>query len=325
MEIPSLETDHQTPADIAPETRELASADESREVEEQQPDSEKLVFNDSAPDADLTEVAPEESSQDNVAVEPPSGPQEDNNELGSTPSEEHEAKDEVSMPLKESENMSPQELDEKLDLEAKLDQEANDDGLKLSVDKTDLETENTGDQSREVDVDAAKSDIPLETGPAEDSRSLHEEEPKPEVEDNDHGNLEGQKEEEKVDNSEQSVEVVDSTNTLDASEETSFPQESNMTSELEQPTLEAEIEASPITLPSVDEKMEPEHLTQAEESEQIDLAQDGTIAPVSTVPENPGEQVEHAPKPWMLLRRRASLRLETPWSRKRTSHRWTKR
>ncbi|KAL6887910.1 hypothetical protein GGI43DRAFT_388267 [Trichoderma evansii] len=306
VEIPSLETDHQTPADIAPETREFASADESREVEEQQPDSEKLVLNDLAPDADLAEVAPEESSQDNVAVEQPSGPsleldvvsQEDKNELGSTPAEEHEAKNEDSIHLKESETMSPQDLDEEQNLEPKLDQVANDDGLTLSVDKTDLETEDTGDQPREVDVDAAKSDIPLETetGPAEDSRSMHEEEPKPVVEDNDHENLDGQKEEEKAENSEQSVEAVDSTNTLDASEETSFPQESNMTSELEQPTLEAEIEASPVTLPSVDEKMEPEHLTQAEESEQIDLAQDGTIAPVSTVPENPGEQVEHAPE-----------------------------
>ncbi|UKZ92616.1 uncharacterized protein TrAFT101_007558 [Trichoderma asperellum] len=304
VEPPALETDHQTPTDTVPETRELASADESREVEEQQPDTESIVLNDSAPDADSAEVAPEESSQDNVAVEQPSSPgleldvmpQEDKNELGSTLPEEHEAKDEDSIPFKESETMSPQEFDEKLDLEPKLDQEANNDGLKLPEENTDLVTDDAGDQSREADVEAAKSDIPLETGPAEDSRSMHEGEPKPEAEDNDHGNLDGQKEEGKADNSEQSVEVVDSTNTLDASVETSFPQESKMTSELEQPTLEAEIEASPAALPNVDEKMELQRLTQAEEPEHPDLAQDGAIAPVSTVPENSSKEVERALK-----------------------------
>ncbi|UKZ66741.1 uncharacterized protein TrAtP1_007913 [Trichoderma atroviride] len=303
VELPSLETDHQTTADTVPETRETASADESREGE-QQPDTEKAVLTDPAPVADLTEVAPEESSQDNAAVEQPAGPgleldvvpQEDTNEPGSTLPEELETKDEDSIPSKESETIPPQELDENANPEPKPDQDVNDDGLKLPVDNTDLETENTGDQSREGDVDVAKSDIPLETGPVEDSRSMHEEEPQPEVEGNDHGNDDGQTEEEKANNSEQSVEVLDSTNTLDAAEETSLPQESNMTSDLEQPTLEAEIEASPITLPNVDEEMEPERLTQDAESEHPDLAQDGTIAPVSTVPETASEDVERAPE-----------------------------
>ncbi|KAM0512229.1 hypothetical protein ACHAPE_009045 [Trichoderma viride] len=304
VENPSFETDHQTLADTVPETRELTSADESREAEEQQPDTEKAVLADSAPDADLADVAPEESSQDVAAVEQPADPgleldvvpQEDTAELDSTLPEEHETKDEDSIPLTESETMPPQELDENANLEPMPDQEANDEGLKLQVDNTDLETENTGDQSREADADAAKPDIPLETGPAEDSRSAHEEELQPEVEGNDYGNVDGQTEEEKANDSEQSVEVVDSTNTLDAAVETSLPQESNMTSELEQPTLEAEIEASPITLPNVDEEMEPERLTQDAESEHLDLAQDGDIAPVSTVPETASEETERAPE-----------------------------
>ncbi|KAM0455459.1 hypothetical protein ACHAPV_007801 [Trichoderma viride] len=304
VEIPSLETDHQTPADTVPETREIASADESRETGEQQPDTEKAVRTDSAPDADLAEVAPEESSQDNAAVEQPAGagleldvvPQEDTNEPGSALPEELETKDEDSIPLKESETVPPQELDENANLEPKPDQDANDDGLRLPVDNTDLETENSGDQLREADADVAKSAIPLETGPAEDSRSTHEEELQPEVEGNEYGNVDGQTEEEKANNSEQSVEVVDSTNTLDATEETSLPQESNMTSELEQPTLEAEIEASPVTLPNVDEQMEPERLTRAEESEHLELTQDGDIAPASTVPETASEEVERAPE-----------------------------
>ncbi|KAL7900005.1 hypothetical protein HDV63DRAFT_402359 [Trichoderma sp. SZMC 28014] len=303
-EIPCLETDHQTPAVTVPETKEIASSDESRETEEQQPDTEKAVLNDSAPDADLAEVAPEESSQDNAVVEQSSDlglrldavPQEDRNEPVLTLPEEHETKDEDSIPLEESEDMPPQEFDENANLEPKPDQEANDDGLRPTVDNNDLETENTGDQSREADADFAESYIPLETGPAEDSRSTHEEQLKLEAEDNDHGNLDGQTEEEKANNSEQSIEGVDSTNTLDAGVENSLPHESNMTSELQQPTLESEIEASPVTLlPNVDEKMEPEHLTQTEESEHLELAQDGTIAPVSTVPETASEEIERAP------------------------------
>ncbi|PON23961.1 hypothetical protein TGAM01_v207289 [Trichoderma gamsii] len=296
VEIPSL-TDHQTPADTMPETRELASADESREAE-------NPVLNDSAPDADLAEVAPEESSQDNAAIEQPSDPvleldvvpPADKTELGSPILKELETKDEDSVPLKESETLPPQEVDENADLEPKPDQEASDDGLKPPVDNTVLETEKTGDQSREADADAAKPDIPLETGPAEDSRSTHEEELQTEVEGNDYGNVDGQTEEEKANDSEQSVEVVDSTNTLDAAVETNLPQESNMTSELEQPTLEAELEASPITLPNVDEEMERERLTQDAESGHLDLAQDGAIAPVSTVPETAIEEVERAPE-----------------------------
>ncbi|KAL7925038.1 hypothetical protein ACQKWADRAFT_330622 [Trichoderma austrokoningii] len=273
-EIPdlALETDHQIPADTVPETREPASADESHKVEEQAP-----ALDNSAPDTELAETAPEESPQpSDPGLELDVAPQ-DKNEPDTTLPEGHEAKDADSTPLEESESTSPQELDEKLNPESQLYQEANNDGLKLPADNTDLETEDTGDQSREVDVNVAKPDIPLETGPAEESRSVHQEELTPEVEDNNRGNVDGQTDE-KANNSEQSVEAVDSTNTLDASVETSFPQESNMTSE-----LEAEIEVSPVTLPNVDDKMEPER-----------LAQDGAIAPESTVPETAIEEVEPA-------------------------------
>ncbi|KAL6694973.1 hypothetical protein J3F84DRAFT_35368 [Trichoderma pleuroticola] len=209
--------------------------------------------------------------------------------------EEHKAQDDMGIEqptLQEPETIPLQEADRELDLEPKAEQEAVDDGLQPPMNNTDLENEDSGDKSREVDVDTT-SDTHLETGTSEDARPIYEEEHRPEMENNDNENLDAEKREEKSENPEQSVEL-DSTGTLDPSVETSFPQESNMTSELEQPTPEAEIVAPSTTPPNAEEKVELEYPPQTEDSEQMNLAQDGAIAPVSTELQDPSGEFEPA-------------------------------
>ncbi|KAH6608738.1 involucrin repeat [Trichoderma cornu-damae] len=311
-EPPSLEADLQIPVDTLPETTEPASADESQKMEEQRPDTDTAVLSDSAPGTDLAGELPKENlpvaseststfpaseeepeTQDNRAMEQPSGPgleldvvpQEDQSGFDLKTTEDHEKKDLDSVPLRETETIPPHEL------EPKLEQVADADGSKLPMDDTELETGDSGD------ADVTESDIPLEPGPSEDARPIHEEEHGPAMEDNDNGNPDVERkeaEEEETDNSDQTVEEVDSTNTLDPSVETKFPQESNITSELEKPTLEAEIEASPVASSSVDESAELERALQTEDSEQMDLAQDGAIAPAGAAPKDPSEEIERA-------------------------------
>ncbi|RFU76202.1 involucrin repeat [Trichoderma arundinaceum] len=292
--------------DTPPETRELAPIDESQIMEEQQPETDKSseeilpVVSDLASPSPFPASEEESKTQNDVTIEQPSGPgleqdmipQEVQRELDSELPEDLEAKDADSASMQEPETIPPQEFDRELNLDQKLEQEADADGLKPPMDDVELETGDSGNEIKESDIDVTGSDTPLETGPSGDSHLINEEEYRPAVEDNDNGNLDGEKEEEKTDSSDQRVEV-DSTNTLEPSVEANFPQESNMTSELEQPTLEAELEASPVTPPEVDEKVDSEHLRQTEASEQMDLAQDGAVAPVSTT-QDPSEEIERA-------------------------------
>ncbi|KAL7960864.1 hypothetical protein V8C34DRAFT_274956, partial [Trichoderma compactum] len=303
LEAP-LETPLEAPIEALPETREFPSADESQHMEEQKP-----VAGDSAPPMEsetsqLPALQEEHKAQDDMAIEQPSGqdlnpdvtPQEDQSTL-SSPSElheeYHEAKDVEPVSLQEPETMPLQEAERELDLEPKTEQEAADDGLQPPMNNTDLENEGFGDKSREVDVDPTKSDTHLETGTSEEARPIHEEEHRPEMENNDTENPDAEKREEKSENPEQSVEL-DSTGTLDPSVENSFPQEPNMTSELEQPTLESEIVAPSTTPPNAEEKVESEFPLQTEDSEQMNLPQGGAIAPVSTELQDPSAEFEPA-------------------------------
>ncbi|KAL6826063.1 hypothetical protein J3E69DRAFT_355893 [Trichoderma sp. SZMC 28015] len=282
----------------------------SLDLEPTKQEEQELVASDSAPPmesiiAQFPALQEEYKAQDDMAIEQPSGqdlnldvtPQEDQStldaELPEPHDEDHEAKDVEPVSQQEPETIPLQEADRELDLEPKAEQEAANDGLQPPMNNTDLENEGSGDISREVDVDTTKSDTHLETGISEDARPIHEEEHGPEMENNDTENLDAEKGEEKTENPEQSVEL-DSTGTLDPSVENNFPQEPNMTSELEQPTLEAEIVAPPTTPPNAEEKVESEYPPQTEDSEQMNLAQDDAIAPVSTEHQDPSAEVEPA-------------------------------
>ncbi|KAF3075977.1 hypothetical protein CFAM422_001195 [Trichoderma lentiforme] len=273
--------------------------------EEQEP-----VASDSAPPmqsiiSQFPALQEEHKAQDDMAIEQPSSqdlnldvtPQEDqitlDAELPEPHDEDHEAKDVEPVSQQEPETIPLQEADRELDLEPKAEQEAANDGLQPPMNDTDLENEGSGDISREVDVDTTKLDTHLETGTSEDARPIHEEERGPEMENNDTENLDAEKREEKSENPEQSVEL-DSTGTLDPSVENNFPQEPNMTSELEQPTLEAEIVAPSTTPPNAEEKVESEDPLPTEDSEQLNLAQDEAIAPVSTELQDPSAEFEPA-------------------------------
>ncbi|KAK0761011.1 hypothetical protein N5P37_005952 [Trichoderma harzianum] len=305
LEPPSLEAPLEGPIEALPETRELPSADESQNMEEQEQVASDLAPPMEPETSQLPALQEEHKGQDDMAIEQPSGqdmnldvtPQEDQSTLDSRSSElhdeDHEAKDVEPVSHQEPETMPLQEADRELDLEPKAEQEAVDDGLQPPMNNTDLENEGSGDISREVDVDTTKLDTHLETGTSEDARPIHEEEHRPEMESNDNENLDAEKREEKSENPEQSVEL-DSTGTLDPSVENSFPQEPNMTSELEQPTLEAEIVAPSTTPPNAEEKVESEYPPQTEDSEQLNLAQDDAIAPVSTEHQDPSAELEPA-------------------------------
>ncbi|KAL6800308.1 hypothetical protein J3E68DRAFT_448594 [Trichoderma sp. SZMC 28012] len=259
----------------------------SLDLEPTKQEEQELVASDSAPPMEsiisqFPALQEEYKAQDDMAIEQPSGqdlnldvtPQEDQStldaELPEPHDEDHEAKDVEPVSQQEPETIPLQEADRELDLEPKAEQEAVDDGLQPPMNNTDLENEGSGDISREVVVDTTKLDTHLETGTSEDARPIHEEERGPEMENNDTKNLDAEKREEKSEHPEQSVEL-DST-------------EPNMTSELEQPTLEAEIAAPTTTPPNAEEK----------DSEQMNLAQDDAIAPVSTEHQHPSAEVEPA-------------------------------
>ncbi|KAL6818695.1 hypothetical protein GGI42DRAFT_310505 [Trichoderma sp. SZMC 28013] len=305
VESPALEAPLEAPLEALPETREFPSADESQNIEEQEPVASDSAQPMESETSQLPALQEEHKAQDDMAIEQPSGqnlnldviPQEDQSTLDLRPSElhdeDHEAKDVEPVSLQEPETIPLQEAERELDLEPKAEQETANDGLQPPINNIDLENEGSGDISREVGVDTTKSDTHLETGTSEDARPIHEEEHRPEMENNDTENPDAEKREEKTENPEQSVEL-DPTGTLDPSVENSLPQEPNMTSELEQPTPEAEIVAPSTRPPNAEEKVESEYPLQSEDSERMNLAQDDAIAPVSTELQDPSAEFEPA-------------------------------
>ncbi|PNP50102.1 hypothetical protein THARTR1_09091 [Trichoderma harzianum] len=265
VEPPSFEAPLEAPIESLPETREFPSADESQSMEEQQPDADTVEHSDLAPHTDL---ADESLGEDQPVASDSAPPMEPETSQLPALQEEHKAQDDMGIEqptLQEPETIPLQEADRELDLEPKAEQEAVDDGLQPPMNNTDLENEDSGDKSREVDVDTT-SDTHLETGTLEDARPIYEEEHRPEMENNDNENLDAEKREEKSENPEQSVEL-DST---------------------------AEIVAPSTTPPNAEEKVELEYPPQTEDSEQMNLAQDGAIAPVSTELQDPSGEFEPA-------------------------------